>query len=158
MQAGSSPASPPDSKARMLRKLADEAEVVFAINANDIEQGKRRSDIGITYDEDVLRLMDVFRGMGLAIGGVVITCFSGQRKAEIYQGPSRVPGHSRVSSLPHRWISLRHRQNRLGRGLRCRNDYIRPRGPLVVVTAPRSRLRQACRVPCLSFTTSMPMA
>ena len=79
------PGFEPDSKARMLRQLADDAEVVFALNANDIEQGKRRSDIGISYGDDVLRLMDVFRGMGLAIGGVVITRFSGQPKAEAYQ-------------------------------------------------------------------------
>ena len=59
------PGFEPDSKARMLRQLADDAEVVFALNANDIEQGKRRGDIGISYGDDVLRLMDVFRGMGL---------------------------------------------------------------------------------------------
>ena len=79
------PGFAPDSKARMLEQLACDAEVVFAINANDIEQGKRRSDIGITYGEDVLRLMDVFRGMGLAIGGVVITRFAGQPKAVAYE-------------------------------------------------------------------------
>ena len=79
------PGFEPDSKARMLAQLADQAEVVFAICANDIERNRRRSDIGVTYDEDVLRLMDVFRSMGLAIGGVVITRFSGQPKAEAYQ-------------------------------------------------------------------------
>lgn len=79
------PGFAPDSKARMLATLANEAEVLFAINANDIEHGKRRSDIGITYAEDVLRLMDVFRTMGLAIGGVVITQWSGQQKAEQYK-------------------------------------------------------------------------
>ena len=79
------PGFEPDSKARMLELLANDAEVVFAINANDIESGKRRGDIGIAYEDDVLRLMDVFRGMGLAIGGVVITRFSGQMKAEAYQ-------------------------------------------------------------------------
>ena len=54
-----------DSKARMLSALADDAEVLVAINAQDIEQNKRRSDIGIGYDEDALRLMDMFRAMGL---------------------------------------------------------------------------------------------
>lgn len=63
----------PDAKAQMLQQLAHEAEVIFAINANDIENGKRRSDIGVTYADDVLRLMDIFRARGLAIGGVVIT-------------------------------------------------------------------------------------
>lgn len=67
------PGFAPDSKAQMLRQLAHEAEVIFAINANDIENGKRRSDIGVTYADDVLRLMDIFRARGLAIGGVVIT-------------------------------------------------------------------------------------
>ena len=70
------PGFEPDSKARMLQQLSEEAEVIFAISAADIESGKRRSDIGITYADDVLRLMDIFRGRDLAIGGVVITRFS----------------------------------------------------------------------------------
>lgn len=67
------PGFAPDAKAQMLQQLAHEAEVVFAINATDIENGKRRSDIGVAYADDVLRLMDIFRARGLAIGGVVIT-------------------------------------------------------------------------------------
>ncbi len=77
-----------------------EAEVVFAINANDIENGKRRSDIGVTYADDVLRLMDIFRARGLAIGGVVITQYSGQPKAKAYRARSK-HGHCRVPPLPH---------------------------------------------------------
>lgn len=72
------PGFEPDSKVRMLMTLADDAEVVIAINANHIEGNKHRSDIGIAYSEDVLRLMDVYREMGLLVGGVVITQFTGQ--------------------------------------------------------------------------------
>ncbi len=78
------PGFAPDSKARMLSALADDAEVLVAINAQDIEQNKRRSDIGIGYDEDVLRLMDMFRGMGLQANKVVITRYTGQPHAEAY--------------------------------------------------------------------------
>ena len=79
------PGFEPDSKVRMLMSLADDAEVIIAINANHIEGNKHRSDIGIAYSEDVLRLMDVYREMGLLVGGVVITHFTGQPHAEAYQ-------------------------------------------------------------------------
>lgn len=78
------PGFEPDSKARMLSALADDAEVLVAINAQDIEQNKRRSDIGIGYDEDVLRLMDMFRSMGLLANKVVVTRYTGQPHAEAY--------------------------------------------------------------------------
>ena len=61
------PGFEPDSKIRMLKSLADDVEVIIAINANDIEKSKVRGDLGITYDEDVLRLMDIFRSMGLSL-------------------------------------------------------------------------------------------
>ena len=68
----------PDSKLKMLLELKDQAEVVIVINAADIEKNKRRGDIGITYDLDVLRLIDAFRGIGLYVGSVVITHYRDQ--------------------------------------------------------------------------------
>ncbi len=61
----------------MLKSMKNDVEIIFAINANDIEQNKVRSDLGISYDEDVLRLMDILRGMGFYVGAVVITQYSG---------------------------------------------------------------------------------
>ena len=59
------PGFAPDSKMQMLQKLSDDVEIVIAINANDIEKHKVRGDLGIGYDDDVLRLIDTFRGLGL---------------------------------------------------------------------------------------------
>ena len=67
------PGFEPDSKFRMLKSIADDVEVIIAINANHIEKNKSRGDLGITYDEDVLRLVDLFRGNGMAVAAVVIT-------------------------------------------------------------------------------------
>ena len=72
------PGFEPDSKIRMLQSMADDVAIVIAINANDIEKSKIRGDLGITYDEDVLRLMDIFRSMGFMIGSVVITRYENQ--------------------------------------------------------------------------------
>ncbi len=129
------PGFAPDSKARMLHQLADDAEVLFALNANDIEQGKRRSDIGITYGEDVLRLMDVFRGMGLAIGGVVITRYAGQPKAVAYENRLEQMGinvyhHYSIAGYPAN-LDLIVSDEGFGK-----NDYVKTEKPLVVVTAP----------------------
>ena len=71
----------PDSKVKMLSQLASQVEIVIAINAGDIEKNKVRSDIGITYDADVLRLIDAFRGIGLYVGSVVLTQYAGQPSA-----------------------------------------------------------------------------
>ena len=65
------PGFKPDSKIRMLQQLKDDVEIVITINAADIESNKVRGDLGITYDEDVLRLIDAFREMGLYVGSVV---------------------------------------------------------------------------------------
>ena len=70
------PGFEPDSKIRMLKQLVDDVEIIVVINANDIEKSKLRGDLGITYDEDVLRLMDIFRGMGFLVGSVVVTHYS----------------------------------------------------------------------------------
>ena len=62
------PGFAPDSKVKMLMQLKDQAEIVIVINAADIEKNKVRGDLGITYDLDVLRLIDAFRGIGLFVG------------------------------------------------------------------------------------------
>ena len=68
----------------MLQQLREDVEIVIAINAADIEKNKVRGDLGITYDEDVLRLIDSFRGMGLYVGSVVLTRYSGQGTADAF--------------------------------------------------------------------------
>ena len=72
------PGFQPDSKIRMLGELKADVEIVIAIHAGDIEKNKVRGDLGITYDMDVLRLIDAFRGYGLYVGSVVLTRFTGQ--------------------------------------------------------------------------------
>ena len=129
------PGFAPDAKAQMLQQLAHEAEVVFAINANDIENGKRRSDIGVTYADDVLRLMDIFRARGLAIGGVVITQYSGQPKAKAYRARLENMGiavyrHYPIEGYPSD-IDLIVSAEGYGK-----NEYVKTTHPLVVVTAP----------------------
>lgn len=79
------PGFEPDSKIRMLQSMTDEVEIVIAINANDIEKSKVRGDLGITYDEDVLRLMDIFRSMGFMVGSVVITRYENQPDADAFR-------------------------------------------------------------------------
>lgn len=75
------PGFQPDSKLRLLMQLSDQAELVIVISAGDIEQNKMRGDLGITYDSDVLRLMDLYKDSGLYVGSVVITQYSGQNSA-----------------------------------------------------------------------------
>ena len=80
------PGFAPDSKIRMLQQLRDDVEIVVAICAGDIEKNKVRGDLGIPYEEDVLRLIDVFRGMDLYVGSVVVTQYSGQPAADAFLG------------------------------------------------------------------------
>ena len=79
------PGFKPDSKINMLAQLRDHAEIVIVINAADIEKNKVRSDLGITYDVDVLRLIDAFRGYGLYVGSVCLTRFAEQPGVVAYQ-------------------------------------------------------------------------
>ncbi len=128
------PGFQPDSKLRMLKTLADRAEVVIAVNAQDIESNKLRGDLGIGYDAETLRLIDAFREAGLYVGSVVITRFAGQA-AEAYkrrlenQG-IRVFRHYAIEGYPS---NLNHIVSGDGYG---RNDYIETERELVVVTAP----------------------
>ena len=79
------PGFAPDSKLQMLMQLSDQAEIVVVISAGDIEKNKVRGDLGITYDVDVLRLIDAFRGIGLYVGSVVITQYAGQAAADAFK-------------------------------------------------------------------------
>ena len=79
------PGFAPDSKLRMLLQMADQAEILIAINAADIEKNKVRHDLGITYDEDVLRLIQEFRDKGLYVGSGGITQYSGQSGADQFK-------------------------------------------------------------------------
>ncbi|MCI8303528.1 MAG: DUF1846 domain-containing protein [Lawsonibacter sp.] len=129
------PGFEPDSKLRMLEQLRDKAEIIIAINAGDIEKNKVRGDLGITYDSDVLRLIDQFRGRGLYVGSVVVTQYTGQPAAGAFQ--ARLEGlglkvcrHYPIEGYPHNIGKIVSDE---GFG---RNDYIETSHPLVVVTAP----------------------
>ncbi len=129
------PGFAPDSKLRMLMQLSDQAEIVMAISASDIEKNKVRGDLGITYDSDVLRLIDEFRDKGLYVGSVVITQFSGQHNAALFKKRLENLGikaylHYVIPGYP-RNIPLIVSDEGYGK-----NEYIETSRPLVVVTAP----------------------
>ena len=129
------PGFEPDSKIRMLQSLVDEVEIVIAINANDIEKSKVRGDLGITYDDDVLRLMDIFRGMGFYIGSVVLTRYANQPAADAFRKRLNAMGivsylHYSIAGYPHDIEGIASED---GFG---KNDFIETSRPLVVVTAP----------------------
>lgn len=129
------PGFEPDSKLRMLLQLADQAEIVIVISASDIEKNKVRGDLGITYDSDVLRLIDVFKEKGLYVGSVVITQYSGQHSANLFKSRLEKLGikvyiHYCIEGYPSN-IPLIVSDNGYGK-----NDYIETSRPLVIVTAP----------------------
>ena len=129
------PGFKPDSKVRMLLEMKDEAEIVIAISADDIERSKRRGDLGITYDEDTLRLIDAFRGIGLYVGSVVITHYRGQAIADKFMTRLSALGiktykHYIIPDYPSN-IPLIVSDEGLGR-----NEYIETERSLVVITAP----------------------
>ena len=129
------PGFEPDSKVKMLLKMKEEAEIVIAISADDIERNKRRGDLGITYDEDTLRLIDAFRGIGLFVGSVVITHYRSQPAAELFQKRLETLGikvyrHYIIPDYPSN-VELIVSEEGFGK-----NDYIETERSLVVVTAP----------------------
>ena len=129
------PGFQPDSKIRMLASIRDEVEIVVAICAGDIEKKKIRGDLGIGYDEDVLRLMDVFRGLGFYVGSVVITQYAGQPAADAFIKRLTALGvrsyrHYPIAGYPS---DVAHIVSDDGLG---KNDYIETSRPIVVVTAP----------------------
>ena len=98
------PGFQPDTKFRMLKSLAEDVEIIIAINANDIEKNKERGDLGITYDEDVLRLADIYRTNGLTVAAVVLTQYAGQQAADVLPPPPADARHSLQAPLPDRGI------------------------------------------------------
>jgi len=129
------PGFEPDSKMRMLQQLKDDVEIVITINAADIEKNKVRGDLGITYEDDVLRLIDIFRDMGLFVGSVVMTRYNGQASAEAFLKRLTTLGircyrHYPIAGYPS---AVQHIVSDEGLG---KNDYIETSHPLVVVTAP----------------------
>lgn len=129
------PGFQPDSKLRLLKQLSDTAEIVIVISAGDIEKNKVRGDLGITYDDDVLRLKSAFEENGLYVGSVVITQYSGQKSADLFRHRLenmgiRVYTHYIIEGYPS---NIPHIVSDEGYG---RNDYIETTRPLVVITAP----------------------
>ena len=129
------PGFKPDSKIKMLEKLKDNAEVIIAIHAGDIEKNKVRGDLGITYDMDVLRLIDAFRGYGLYVSSVVLTRFENQPSAIAYKEKLenlglKVYKHYPIHGYPSN-IPLIVSDDGYGQ-----NEFIETTRPLVVVTAP----------------------
>ena len=129
------PGFQPDSKLRMLLQLKDIVEMVIVINADDIEKNKIRGDLGITYDRDVIRLIDVFRGFGLYVSSVVLTRFNEQSLAKAFQARLETMGvkvyhHYDIPGYPY---NIAHIVSDEGYG---RNDFIETSRELVVVTAP----------------------
>ncbi|MBS6396949.1 MAG: DUF1846 domain-containing protein [Clostridiales bacterium] len=124
-----------DSKLQMLMQLAPQAEIVMVVSASDIEKNKIRGDLGITYDKDVIRLIDEFRSRGLYVGSVVLTKFTGQQSAILYQKRLENMGikvyrHYLIAGYP---TNLPLIVSEEGYG---KNDYIETTRPLVIVTAP----------------------
>ena len=129
------PGFQPDSKIRMLQQLRDDAEIVIAVNANDIEKNKVRGDLGITYDDDCLRLIDAFRSLGLYVGGVCITQYAGQNAADAFIKRLNTLGvrnyrHYPIAGYPS---DVAHIVSDEGFG---HNEYIETTHSLIVVTAP----------------------
>ena len=129
------PGFQPDSKLRMLLQLKDKVEMVIAINAADIEKNKIRGDLGITYDRDVIRLIDVFRGFGLYVSSVVLTRFNDKDITRAFQARLESIGvkvyhHYEIEGYPS---NIAHIVSDEGYG---RNDFIETTRELVVVTAP----------------------
>ena len=129
------PGFAPDNKIKMLLALRDQAEIVIAINAGDIEKNKRRGDLGITYDTDVARLIDVFRGFGLYVGSIALTQYAGQPAADVFEKRMQALGLKvyRQYRIPNYPADVRLVVSDEGYG---RNDYIETTRSLVVVTAP----------------------
>ena len=129
------PGFQPDSKLRMFSQLADSTEIVIVISADDIERNKVRADLGITYDEDVIRLRNEFQHRGFYVGSVVITHYNGQPSADAYCKRLSNMGiktykHYLIDGYPH---NVKFIASDAGFG---KNDFVETERPLVIVTAP----------------------
>ncbi len=129
------PGFEPDAKIRLLCSMADQAEIVFCISADNIEKNKIRADLGLSYDQDLLRQIDIVRGMGIAVNSVVITRYTGQSAADQFKNKLDALGirhyiHRPIEGYP---ADVDHIVSEQGYGA---NPYIETTKPLVVVTAP----------------------
>ena len=129
------PGFQPDSKLQMLLQLKEQVEMVIVINADDIEKNKIRGDLGITYDRDVIRLIDVFRSFGLYVSSVVLTRFADQAMAKAFQDrleamDIKVYHHYEIPGYPYN-VSCIVSDEGYGK-----NEFIETSRELVVVTAP----------------------
>lgn len=129
------PGFQPDSKLRMFSKISDQIEIVIVISAEDIVKNKVRADLGITYDEDVLRLRDAFIDRGFKVGSVVITHYNGQSAADDFRMRLERLGiksyvHYLIDGYPLN-VDLIASEDGFGK-----NDYVETERPLVIVTAP----------------------
>lgn len=129
------PGFQPDSKLQMLLKLKEQAEIVIAVSAGAIDSNKRRGDIGITYDMEVLRLIDLFRSVGLYVGSVVVTQYNGQQSADAFirrlqDMKIQAYRHYLIEGYPSN-IPLIVSEDGYGK-----NDYVETSRSLIVVTAP----------------------
>ena len=129
------PGFAPDSKLRMLLSLREEAEIILAVNAADIAKNKMRADLGITYDQDALRLIDIFRDLSFTVDSVVITCYAGQQAADDFRRKLAERGvnsylHYPIDGYPSDVEKI---VSPLGFG---KNEFVKTTKPLVMVTAP----------------------
>ncbi len=129
------PGFAPDSKIKMLIELKDDAEIIVSINAEDIEKNKVRGDLGITYDHDVLRHIDAFRGYGLFVSAVVMTRYTASPAAEAFKNKLenlglKVYKHYDIAGYPHNVPLI------LSEGGFGKNEYVEATRSIVVVTAP----------------------
>ena len=129
------PGFQPDSKLQMLLQIKEQVEMVIVINADDIEKNKIRGDLGITYDQDVIRLIGVFRGFGLYVSSVVLTRYAEQSMAKAFQNrleamDIKVYHHYEIPGYPYNIAQI---VSDDGYG---KNDFIETSRELVVVTAP----------------------
>lgn len=127
------PGYEPDNKIKLLQELKEQVEVVIAINASNIEHSKARGDLGISYDQEVLRLIDKFNELGIFVGSVVITQYAGQPAADAFRNQLEKNGIDSYLQLSNQRISdgygshhfpRRHGQKRLHQNqsqLDCRN-------------------------------------
>lgn len=124
-----------DSKVRVLLTLKSKVEVVISINANDIQNAKARGDIGLTYENDTLRLCDQFKSIGLKVNSIVITQFNNQPLVEAFRLKLNNLGiksyvHYPIEGYPHN-VDYILSEDGFGK-----NDYVETTRPIIIVTAP----------------------
>lgn len=129
------PGYEPDNKIKLLQELKNQVEIIIAINANNIEHSKVRGDLGISYDQEVFRLIDTFNTIDIYVGSVVITQYRNQPAADAFRKQLEKYGiqsylHYPIKGYPS---DIDHIISHEGMG---KNDYIETSRNLIVVTAP----------------------